>query len=496
MRKPLTGLLTMRIQAVRDVDHAAMSRFSRGPETFVIVKVEDTIKARTKASRVDRWQDETFNIDIDKANEVELTVYDKSGDRPTPIGMLWLRISDIAEEMRRKKIETEFNASGWVSADKMDGGHGGPGRQTSGGPTPSPQQPVASGHPGAPGPNYGGAPGAPPFAGQVMIDSWFALEPVGRIHLTMSFGKVLPLLRSLQYTDTMRSQTIEGPSPVRYWSQSPRCRPTEEGRCAREAGPQVRHPAVLQHYALCSMRRLFEIRCRDAVHGLQIYLPSQVLSQGSHQVYQQSELRNGPRRGEDQPPHPPPFRRILQPFRQLVLPLRIPTSFWTQECQAVYWYSPSVQWCLCNANGLVIECGITCHAQCTHLVPDFCGMSMEAANQILETLIRTKNHNKSASVSSGLSGRTLRPGGPPQAHQDLAYPQKPAEASADAVSAATNSYMTPQSPTAARQQIPPRAPPASGQAAAAAVAAAAGLRTSQQPIPGAFNSPFSLSNRY
>jgi hypothetical protein len=36
--------------------------------------------------------------------------------RPVPIGMLWVRISDIAEEMRRKKIETELNASGWVSA--------------------------------------------------------------------------------------------------------------------------------------------------------------------------------------------------------------------------------------------------------------------------------------------------------------------------------------------------------------------------------------------
>jgi hypothetical protein len=35
-------------------------------------------------------------------------VYDKSGDRPVPIGMLWVRISDIAEEMRRKKIETDL----------------------------------------------------------------------------------------------------------------------------------------------------------------------------------------------------------------------------------------------------------------------------------------------------------------------------------------------------------------------------------------------------
>jgi classical protein kinase C/novel protein kinase C epsilon type len=123
-------------------------------------------------------------------------------------------------------------------------------------------------------------------------------------------------------------------------------------------------------------------------------------------------------------------------------------------------------------------------------------MSMEAANQILETLIRAKNHNKSASVSSGLSNRTLRQGGPPQPPQDnaaLSYPQKPMEGpygsiprqpSAEAVSAATNSFMTPQSPTASaqaaqRQQLPPKSPTGPS-AAAAAAAAATGMRSPQQ----------------
>jgi hypothetical protein len=182
MRKPLTGHLTLRVHAVRDVDHAASSRFSRGPDTFVILKVEDAIKARTRATRTDKWTEETFNVDIDKANELELTVYDKSGDRPTPIGMLWIRISDIAEEMRRKKIESDLAANGWVSADKMSqGGPGGQGPNSPGGP--GGQRPGTQGQP------HGDAAG-PQGAGNsaVMIDSWFALEPVGRIHLTLSFG--------------------------------------------------------------------------------------------------------------------------------------------------------------------------------------------------------------------------------------------------------------------------------------------------------------------
>lgn len=339
MRKPLTGLLTMRIQAVKDVDHAASSRFSRGPETFVVLKVEDAIKARTRATRSDRWQDEAFSIDIEKANEIELTVYDKSGDRPTPIGMLWVRISDIAEEMRRKKIETEFNASGWVSADKMEHG-GSTARPDPSAPLGSPQNPGPAGPTGAAGQGQGGAGG--PSASHVMVDSWFALEPVGRIHLSMSFGKCWNL-RPTSLCDSwllmsIYSKAIEGSTTIRYRTEPSRCRPPEEGRSPREAGTQVHHAAILQHHALCSLRRFLEVCCRHAVCRLQIYLSSQMLSQGRHQVYQQGQLRDRSRRGEDQPPYPSSFRRICQHLGQLVLPLRLFASLWTQECQAMLRY--------------------------------------------------------------------------------------------------------------------------------------------------------------
>lgn len=312
MRKPLTGLLTMRIHAVKDVDHAASSRFSRGPETYVIVKVEDTIKARTKATRTDKWLDESFSIDIDKANEIELTVYDKSGDRPTPIGMLWVRISDIAEEMRRKKIETELNASGWVSADKMENSGGN--RSDHPGSLQGSSHGASYGGMGpASGPQGGENPNAPPT---VMIDSWFALEPFGRINLSMSFGKLQIIYRgTTEYANVPSSQATQGSSALRHRSQSSRCRAPEEGRGSREAGSQIRYPAVLQHHALRSLWRVPEVRYGHAMCGLQIYLPPQMLPQGSHQMYQQSQLRDRPRRGEDQPPHSSPFRGLLQSLR-------------------------------------------------------------------------------------------------------------------------------------------------------------------------------------
>lgn len=153
--------------------------------------------------------DELHEFDIDKANEIEITVYDKTSDHPLPIGMLWVRISDIAEEMRRKKVESELQNSGWVSADKMGGNSGpqpdlqfqpppGQSYAGAGGPVPGGMRPQ-----GAPA---GAAGGPQPQMSQIFIDDWFSLEPVGRVHLTMSFGKCI-MLALIVVLLTLPSQT-------------------------------------------------------------------------------------------------------------------------------------------------------------------------------------------------------------------------------------------------------------------------------------------------
>jgi len=178
----------LKIHSVADVDHAATGRFSRGPETFVIIKVEDVFKGRTRPTRTDKWTDELHEIDIDKANEIELTVYDRSGDYSMPIGMLWIRISDLVEEMRRQRIQAELNNSGWVSADQTVGGNT---TRSDLQFNPPPGQNFASGGAASAGAGQGAGNNAGPIpqTGPVYIDSWFQLEPVGRIQLTMSFGK-------------------------------------------------------------------------------------------------------------------------------------------------------------------------------------------------------------------------------------------------------------------------------------------------------------------
>ncbi|RMZ75252.1 hypothetical protein DV738_g5581, partial [Chaetothyriales sp. CBS 135597] len=439
------GHLEMRIHAIKDVDHAASSRFSRGPETFVVMKVEDNIRAKTRATRNDRWTDEIFSVDIDKANEIELTVYDKSGDRPIPIGFLWIRISDIAEEMRRKKIESEFQQSGWS--------------------VPEFQPP-----PSAPFMPPGDASGAGTTGGfvhtpqPVMIDAWFSLEPAGRIHLEMSFHKQTggrrPLDLGLNRQGAVRQKKEEvvekqGHKFVKQQFYNVM-------RCAL-CGDFLKYSAGMQ----C-------VDCKYTCHT-KCYpkVVTKCISKANYETDPDEEKIN----------HRIPHR--FDNFSNL-----------------------GANWC-CHCGYLLplgrknarkcSECGLTCHAGCQHLVPDFCGMSMIVANQILETINKTKNHNKSSSTSSGMSGRTLRPnsgrpglqsptpsltpdGAPlsPQPGRQFDDHFEQPKPSVVAVSAAQNMYSQPTGPSSPQQNRAPSGRTTSTQAIRAAAAATTGLRPLSQ----------------
>ncbi len=87
--------------------------------------------------------------------------------------------------MRRKKIEAELNNSQWVTADKMNnGGHlGHPDSGFSS--STNLTQDRASRGPANRDPNS--HPPGQASQNPAVIDAWFALEPVGRIHLVLSF---------------------------------------------------------------------------------------------------------------------------------------------------------------------------------------------------------------------------------------------------------------------------------------------------------------------
>lgn len=369
LRKPLTGHLEMRINAIKDVDHAAAGRFSRGPETFIIMKVEDNVRAKTRVTRNDRWMDEVFNVDIDKANEIELAVYDKSGDRPIPIAFLWIRIQDIAEEMRRKRVEAELQQGNWATADKMSGNG-----DASFPPPPSSANSYVPSRDSA-GPGLQASMASMAQHGHpVVIDSWFALEPAGRIHLSMNFQK----------------QT--GPR-----------RPFDAGLNRQGAVKQRKeevhekqgHKFVKQQFynimrcALCGdlMKYTAGMQCEDCKYTCHTKCYPKVVTK----CISKANYETDP--DEEKINHRIPHR--FGDFSNI-------GANWCCHCGYVLPIGRK------NAKKCA-ECGLTCHANCQHLVPDFCGMSMIVANEILETIQRTKNHNKSSSVGSGMSGRTLRP---------------------------------------------------------------------------------------
>lgn len=68
------------------------------------------------------------------------------------------------------------------------------------------------------------------------------------------------------------------------------------------------------------------------------------------------------------------------------------------------------------------ECSLACHAHCVHLVPDFCGMSMEVANQILDVARQARNAQGKVK-DHNLSKRALRgpPGGRPSILSNASY---------------------------------------------------------------------------
>ena len=184
----------MTIKGARELDHAPFLKSGRSykpiNETTVVIKVEGTQRARSHPSRTDRWM-EDFEISVDKANEVEIAVYDKQigTEVPVPIGLLWVSINDIVEALRRAKVQEEGKGGGWVTAGAMkDGSYSaGPGPEagfgfTGGMGADAPLQFASS-----PGGDFGVS-GAGMQQQPEGIDAWFAVEPAGGLALRLNFG--------------------------------------------------------------------------------------------------------------------------------------------------------------------------------------------------------------------------------------------------------------------------------------------------------------------
>jgi classical protein kinase C len=165
-RRPVTGKLQLELVQARGLAHAP-TRMFKAPDTIVYVKIDGNVVYRSKLSRSDKWLD-MCETHVNKATEVEISIYDQEAERSLPIGIFWLKITDIAEGLRKKKIQQE-SGPGWVPAGayqnqkEQDGSFSHPQR-------PKPQEParVESTLDG--------------------IQAWFDVEPSGEMLLRVNFG--------------------------------------------------------------------------------------------------------------------------------------------------------------------------------------------------------------------------------------------------------------------------------------------------------------------
>lgn len=360
LRKPLSGTLQVSVRSARDIEHIPNPR--RGVrESTVVIKVEDTPRARTHPSRTDRWQ-EDFEVAVDNANEIEVTVYDRVGsNHPEPVGMLWIRISDIVEELRKKKFGQVADGSpaagaGWVTAQDVQ----------------QQQQPT----PTTPGSmmdttfNNGPA-GAPVPLGPTSdgVEAWFNVEPAGAIFLRVNFVK-----------------------------QNVRKRPYD-ARLGRQGAVRKRkedvaeingHKFVSRQFyqiircALCGELLLNAAgsQCEDCRYTCHKKCAQKVVTKCISKSNAEAD------RDEVKINHRIPHRFV---------PITNIGANWCCHCGYILPLGRK------NARKCS-ECDLTCHADCAHLVPDLCGMSMEMANQLLadmEAINRVKSsaRNQAAAQS-------------------------------------------------------------------------------------------------
>ncbi|KAH3902544.1 protein kinase C SCDLUD_000123 [Saccharomycodes ludwigii] len=360
-RKQLTGVLTLSISAIRDVDHISSPLFSRKPETIITIKIDDVERARTKPSRTDRWTDE-FNIHIDKGNEVEITIYDRVNDQVTPVAVMWLLLSDIAEEIRKKKVG-QNGLSGWANAQTVIGSqekstHSSSAANTTKDLTPYSHKMSApsSSNTASNNRNHSATPTGTSNSVPVTTNAWFILEPTGQILLTFGFTK----------THGINKRKFIG-GLDRHGAIIKR----EEGEVYEQHG----HHFVQKSFynimccAYCGdFLRYTGFQCQDCkfLCHKKCYrlVVTKCIAKSSTDIDPDEAKLN---------------HRIPHRFE----PASNRGTKWCCHCGYILpWGRKNVRKCT--------ECGIMCHAQCAHLVPDFCGMSMEMANQILTTIKNTK----------------------------------------------------------------------------------------------------------
>ncbi|KAJ2955208.1 hypothetical protein NQZ79_g8761 [Umbelopsis isabellina] len=358
LRRPVTGKVRLNILEARELAHAPTRTF-KTPETLVVVKIDGNVCFRSRPSRSDTWNDQC-ETHVDKASEVEVTIYDQSGERSMPIGVLWLKISDIADGLRRQKIMQE-NAPGWVSAEVAQ-------QQQ------YPQLPTA-------GSQYYGQNQLPSLTQapaatdaeqlpttQDGIEAWFDVEPVGHIRLQLNFVRENASRR-----------------PLDKLGRAGAVRQRKE-----EVHEMNGHTFVAKRFyniMRCALCGEFMVNSGYQCEDCELSCHKKCYTKVVTKCISKSDAESDS--DEDRLNHRIPHR--FEPITNI-------GANWC--CHCGYMLPLGIK-----GSKKCTECGISCHTKCAHFVPDFCGMSMEMANQMLQEM-RAANKRKTPQASVNKNNAT------------------------------------------------------------------------------------------
>ncbi|KAI8087822.1 kinase-like domain-containing protein [Gilbertella persicaria] len=359
-RRPVTGKLQLELIQARGLAHAP-TRMFKAPDTIVYVKIDGNIVFRSKLSRNDTWVD-MCETHVNKATEVEISIYDQEAERSLPIGIFWLKITDIAEGLRKKKIQQE-NGSGWVPADVYQKQE----QQDS----EVPEQQV---EPKRQDPTW-------TETTEDGIQAWFDVEPSGEMLLRVNFVREAANRRPLD--------KLGRAGAVRQRREE-----------VHEMNGHQFFEKKFYNIMRCALCGEFLVnsgyQCEDCEYTCHKKCYTKVVTKCISKSNADKDA------DEDKLNHRIPHR--FEPITNI-------GANWCCHCGYMLPLgSKGAKKCL--------ECGITCHTKCQLFIPDFCGLSMEMANQMLaeikaankrKTLDTKPNRTTHPELSDAMSQLSMKP---------------------------------------------------------------------------------------
>ncbi|KAJ3161125.1 Serine/threonine kinase [Geranomyces michiganensis] len=354
LRRSANGKLKIRLTTAT----ALPGRKSAKSETYAVIRLDGVQRAKTKPSRA-KWNEE-FDIKLDKAQEVEIAVYEKGG---TVLALTWFKLWELEEGIRVRN-GAPGGAGGSGIARDSSGMSLASGKSVDGASAPTAASGDATALPPPPAPVVA----QPSHDG---LDLCMEMEPAGQ--LQAKFNLVSTSLKRNRQKDGLRRH-----KPV------------------QKIFPKRGHKFVaMQFYQVMKCVVCTEFLMSGQGHQCQLCKFT------CHKKCQSRVLAKCITKGNEE-------KDENDAVSDQLLKHRIPHRFEPAST------GMSANWC-CHCGYMLpfgkkqsvkcVECSATCHKECMHLVPNSCGLSPGLINQILSALDQAERQKRDKEVQRIEDGR-------------------------------------------------------------------------------------------